>query len=485
MEEDSIPTPNILLICADMIGAKNLGCYGDPAQVTPNIDRLARKGTQFEQAYCACPPCIPARVSMMSGQYAHTHGKIAHLKMHLRPRPPLIPEILASHGYRTGLVGKTHWWPPTDTLGCQEAHITIDNHLTPELGTNDAYLRFLRDRGLFEYHKESWTREKQRLHPDNLPDDCLKVNWTGDTARTLLEQFAQHDEPFLLFCSFVEPHGPGSVKTEFLEQFQEVSLPPIIGHGQAESQKPETQRKAISNWDTTDAAKDAYRRGVYASLNLVDTNVGKLIATLERLHLDQQTIVIFLTDHGDLLYDHGCIEKTFLYEPAIRIPWIMLGPGIPEGASRTHFVSQIDLLPTILDYCGISTNSNRHIEGNSLRSIIDNAGSVWRDTLYCEVEQTLHITQKFVSASSAKMLRRGPWKYIYTLVDGHKVEEELYHLENDPDELYNRVSETEQQKRMAQFRDELLRWLVATEVNRLHPEPENHYPVPRIETRYF
>lgn len=132
--------PNILLICADMIGAKHFGCYGNGAGITPHIDRLAERGTRFEQAYCACSPCIPARVSMMTGQYAHTHGKPAHIKMALRPAPPLLPEILSRHGYRTGLVGKTHWWPPADTLGCDETYLTIDTHLTPELGDVEVYL---------------------------------------------------------------------------------------------------------------------------------------------------------------------------------------------------------------------------------------------------------------------------------------------------------------------------------------------------------
>ena len=103
---------NVLLLCADMASAVHFSCYGGPAGLTPAIDSLAANGIRFTNAYCACPPCIPARVSMLCGQYGHTHGKSAHLKMPLAPRPALLPGILAANGYRTGIVGKTHWWPP-------------------------------------------------------------------------------------------------------------------------------------------------------------------------------------------------------------------------------------------------------------------------------------------------------------------------------------------------------------------------------------
>ena len=477
--------PSILLLCADMVGATHLGCYGDPTQLTPNIDRLADNGIRFNQAYCACPPCIPARVSMMCGQYAHTHGKTAHVKMALTPRPPLIPEILSAHGYRTGLVGKTHWWPPSDTLGCDEAHLTIDNHLTPELGENDAYIRFLRERGIYDYNASTWAQDRHRLNPDNLPPDCLKVNWTGDTACALLNRFSDSERPFFLACSFVEPHGTGSVQKSFLETFRDIPLRPIIAREGEHENKPETQRQAVARWEKQFANinKDERRRGVYASLNLVDANIGKILDTLERSGQRENIAVIFLTDHGDLLFDHGCIEKTFLYESAIRIPFVVSGPGIPGGETRDHLVSQIDLLPTVLDLCGVDQEDPK-VEGRSLLPIIKAPQASWREQLFCEVEQTVHLRDLVVS-SAAKMVRSGPWKYIYTLIDGHRIEEELYHLEDDPDELFNLAQDADQRARVAQLRSDILRWLVATEPNRLHPVPENHYPVPRVDRRYL
>ena len=472
---------NLLLICADMVGARHLGCYGDPVNVTPHIDQLAARGTRFENAYCATTPCIPARISMMCGQYAHTHGKTTHMKMPLEPRPTLLPEVFAANDYQTGLVGKTHFWPPEDDLGFRETHITIDTHLTPELGEDDAYIRYLEKRGLFTYDVETWPGDRQQITPDNLPDDALKVNWTGDTACEMLERFARDTRPFFLYCSFVEPHGAGSVKSNLWAEFEQRELRSMIPVGEY---IPSTQQRAVERWQQTpESDQHRYRSGVYASISLMDANVGKLMNQLDRLNLLENTTVIFLADHGDLMFDHGCIEKTFLYEPAVNIPWIMAGPNIPEGETRTHFVSQVDLLPTALDVCGISEHPP-NLEGRSLKPILDDPGAAWRDCVFCEVEQSVHL-RDLVESSIAKMIRCDEWKYIYTLVNGDQVEEELYNLQDDPDELHNLAHRPEQYTRVHELRSQILNWLMRGELNRLHPVPENHYPVPKVSEHVF
>jgi len=422
---------------------------------------------------------------MLTGQYAHTHGKMAHVKMPLVPRPPLLPELLARQGYRTGYVGKTHWWPPDDALGCEDALLTIDNHLTPELGDSDAYIQFLRQEGVFDYIADTWQRDRGGLQPDSLPPECLKVNWTADTACDLLSRYARDDQPFFLACSFVEPHGAGSVQTRYLESLGEMSLPPVVGREDERVNKPETQRRAVAAWEERipDAQRERRRRGVYASLHLVDRGIGRILSALDASRAGDNTLVMFLTDHGDLLFDHGCTEKTFLYDAAVRIPFLVRGPGIPSDGRRSHLVSQVDLLPTVLDYCGIREEDLR-IEGRSLRPVVQAPEARWRESLFCEVEQTVHL-MGLVESSAAKMVRRGPWKYIYTLVDGHRVEEELYNLEDDPDELRSLSDEPSQRERKETLKAEILRWLVATEVNRLSPVPESHYPTPRVGKAYL
>jgi len=480
-DEPNDSRPNVVLICADMAAAKHFGCYGDPAEVTPNVDALAQQGVRFDQCNCASTPCIPARASMMTGQYAHTHGKTAHMKMELQPRPPLLPEILSQHGYQTAIVGKTHWWPANDKLGADQAFLTIDDHLTAELGEDDAYIQFLIEERIIDGTR--WKEQRRRVNPNQIPEHCLKVNWTGDKACSLIRECSGKDDPFFVYCSFVEPHGGGSTPKAHLAKFADIPLRPVIGRQGEHEKKPAVQSEAVRRYAPGMSKIDQYRRRVYASLNLVDENVGKILKTLESLNRIEDTYVIFVTDHGDLMGDHGLREKTFLYGSAVRIPYVIKGPGIPQGQVRPHLVSQVDLVPTILDCCGVE-EIPRQIEGRTVMPIIEDGDALWRESLFCEVEQTVHL-RGLVSSSQAKMLRTGPWKYIYTLVDGHILEEELYHLQDDPDELCNLARDPDQAKRIEGFRSELLRWLVAGEVNRLHPAPESHYPVPTIDRRSF
>ena len=479
---------SVLLLCADMASAVHFSCYGGPAGLTPAVDSLAANGIRFTNGYCACPPCIPARVSMLCGQYGHTHGKSAHLKMPLEPQPALLPGILTANGYRTGIVGKTHWWPPNSSLRCHDRFLTIDNHLSPELGEEDAYLRFLRKAGLFNYDPTTWIAEKDRIEARNLPFGCTKVNWTGDTACSLLEDYARGDDPFFLFCSFVEPHGGSrdalrNAPEELRRHQQALPLPPIIED--SGEHKPAPQRRAVQElWNRPAHAKAEYRRNVFNDIALVDGNIAKILQQVADLGLGDDLLVLFTTDHGDLMYDHGCIEKTILYERSIRVPLIMSGPGIPSGESRQQLASHVDLLPTVLDYLGVPERPEWNIEGRSLLPVVRDAGERGREYLYCESEQTLHL-RPLVQSCQSKVVRHGDLKYIYTLVNGHQEYDELYDLASDPEELENLAPSGSFRVEQEHLRKELLRWLTATEISRLHPVHENHYQVPRIDTDYL
>ncbi len=469
---------NILIICADMIGAQHVGCYGNPVGASPNVDKLAQRGIRFENAYCAATPCIPARASMLTGLYAHTHGKTVHMKMPLNPCPPLLTELLADAGYNVGWVGKTHWWPSNDDLGCHDIHLTIDSHLTRELGEDDAYMRHLVERGLVDL-SQPWPVVKAQISPDALPEDALKVHWTGRTTEDMLRRYAVADEPFFITCSFVEPHGPGSVKPELLDEFIQRPIPAINAGDPNATDLKQQVRAALWAENIGGDKKHEYRAGVYASLKLVDQNIGKLMATLDELDLWKNTTVFFTSDHGDLMFDHGLREKTFLYEAAVHVPLIVAGAGVPQGETRSQLVSHLDLMPTVLDMTN-TTPSDLRIEGRSLVPVIDDAETPWREFLFCEAEQSVHLPKELgVHSSVTKMVRQGAWKYIYTLVGGERLDEELYHLGDDPHETRNIAAEHPDVVR--RLRTELLHWLVRGELMRLHPAPENHYPVPTVE----
>ena len=214
-------SPNIIYIVPHDLG-RHLNCYGADGVTSPTLDRFAREGVRFANAFCSSPCCSPSRGCAMTGQYAHTHGKTAHLKMQLQPRPPLLPEVLAKHGYQTAIVGKTHWWPANDKLGADQAFLTIDSHLTTELGEDDAYVQFLIEEGILDRTK--WKEQRRHVNPNRIPEHCLKVNWTGDKACSLIRECSAMDAPFFVYCSFVEPHGGWSTPKSHLDKFADIPL---------------------------------------------------------------------------------------------------------------------------------------------------------------------------------------------------------------------------------------------------------------------
>lgn len=477
-----MPTrPNILLVNADQIGAHHLGCYGDTTGATPNLDALAARGVRFSRAYCASPVCICARASMYSGQYPHTHGKVAHLRMPLEPRPPLLPEVLAASGYATGLVGKTHFYPPSDPIGCEIAHITIDSHLAYELVPHDAYVRFLQEQGvleeigLTEFTPEACTAKAPLIR--SLPERLHRATWTGDTACGVLSRFAADDRPFFLYCSFVEPHGPEPCPPEYEDKFAGKIREPITRSNELDA-KPPIQRLVRDRGNevlegTYGSDHAALRRRFYGLVNLVDHNIGKILEELDQLGLREDTMVFFLTDHGELLGDHGMYQKCLFYDSCARVPLLVAGPEAAGDRVCEALVSQVDLMPTILELCG-AAKDDLLLDGSSFADLLAHPERPGRPAVYSELYQNQFIPEG--TLCNTKMIRTGRWKYVY-YTDGPC--DELYDMEADPHELTNLARSPEHGGTVRELRDRLLHWLAESEANRIHPAADNHYMTPR------
>ena len=474
--------PNILLITADQISAKQLGCYGDVTGATPNLDSLAARGLRFENAYTPSPICIPARASMVTGQYPHTHGKLAHVRMPMEPRPPMLAEILSANGYQTGLVGKTHFHPPDDPLGFQKAQFTIDTVLGYELGLKDGYLQFLQQQGVLDemgitdFSKETFRAYRTRIA--SLPEKIHRASWVGEQSCQQLRAFAKGAQPFFMHCSFVEPHGPEDCPPKFAEKFKGKTPTPVTRENELDD-KPAVQRTFAENyWKMMQRGypnidPEQMRCRFYGLVNLVDKNIGKVMRALDECNLTDSTVVMFLTDHGESLGDHGMWGKAFFYDSCANVPWICAGPNMPSGRSSGALVSLVDLLPTILGLAGISSDALQ-LDGASLWPQLKDPAALGRSAVFSELCQGQCLPPG--TLCNCKMVRSEQWKYVY-YSDGP--EEELYDLANDRDELYNLASDQTQQHQIRHMRDLLLKWLVETEVNRLHPTADSHYPMPR------
>lgn len=206
------------------------------------------------------------------------------------------------------------------------------------------------------------------------PGIACESTGQGDNACKLLDNLAGGPQPFFLFCSFVEPHTHNSVQSDFKRQFENLPVPPPIGGPASLANKPALQQAYAGEIIARGGklARDfmAYRRGVYASLNLVDRNIGKILDKLHALGIAEETLILFTSDHGDLMGGFGLIEKTFLYDGAIKVPLIVKAPGSPTGERRRRLASHVDLLPTILERCGIGAWRDMPVEGRDLGSIL-------------------------------------------------------------------------------------------------------------------
>ena len=473
--------PNILLISADQIGARHLGCYGNTVQATPHLDALAARGVRFNRAYCASPVCICTRASLYSGQYPHTHGKVAHIRMPLQPRPPLLPEMLSDHGYRTGLVGKTHFWPPADLIGCQEAHLTIDAHLAYELVPHDAYVRFLQEQGVLEeiglttFTPETCFAKAPLVR--SLPERLHRATWTGDVTCRLLRQFSREPAPFFLYCSFVEPHGVEPCPPEYEHKFAGKIPPPAVFPEELDG-KPPLQRmmrnagnRALERTYGDD--HELLRRRFYGLVNLVDHNVGKVLSELDGLGLRDDTVVLFLTDHGELLGDYGMYQKCLFYDACARVPLVAAGPGVVAGRICEALVSHVDLMPLILEMAGVARDGLL-LDGRSFVRQLVEPTCTGQAAVFSELFQNQFIPEH--TLCNTKMIRTGRWKYVYYSDGPH---DELYDMAADPQETTNLAARPECAGAVRELRDQLLKWLADSEANRLHPTPDSHYMTPR------
>ena len=343
---------NILLIVADDLGLQ-LSCYGDKHIDTPHIDALAASGTRFKTAYVTQASCSPSRTSIFTGLYPHTHGHIGLAKPHNPPlhsayRSQTLPKILKAAGYRTCLLGKRHMNP-------KEA-FSFDLYLNGELGPNNG-------------------REIRAM-----------ANAAGEFMNKESEQ------PFFLVMGYVDPHHPFAAQMDGLPE------------------KP-TVRGEVPEWPFQQLDSDTLLHeaaNYYNCVRRLDAGVGMLMEELKASGKEENTVIIFLGDHGPPFIR----AKTTCYEAGMRVPFIVRWRGVSKpGFVSDAFVSTVDILPTILDACGLEVP--QHVQGRSLRAVAAGDSSGWRTTLAGEYHQ--HAGPPFFPR---RALRDERYKIIHNLLAG-------------------------------------------------------------------
>jgi arylsulfatase A-like enzyme len=486
--------PNFLLIVTDQHRADHLGCYGNSIVRTPHLDALAREGWRAEKMFVATPICMPNRASLLTGRYPSAHGA-RHNGIPLSTEVTTFVDLLAESGYTTSLIGKAHFQNMTDLppqWPVDRTHRLAREAQSSPQGRYDQELRDLwlgRDDFDLDYpfygfqtvnlvddhsdivhgHYRYWLRKhhpgaEQLLGPDNaiptpdctlstfgqawrtrLPEELYPTAYIADRAEEKLREFAASTKPFFMTVSFPDPHHPFTPPGRYWDMYSpddvELSRAFDCGENLAPHVEWLKERRAkgrdVKHTPALFACSEREAREAialnYGSITNIDDRIGQLLDELRRLDLDKNTIVIFTSDHGDFLGDHGLMLKGPIhYQGLVRVPFIWHDPMRPSTQGKGDaLTSTIDVAPTILERAGVPRFNG--MQGRAMLQIMEGDASQTRDHLMIE-EEGQRVYLGFDSRVRCRTLI--DQRYRFTLYDGASWGE-LYDLEQDPMEAHN------------------------------------------------
>lgn len=413
--------PNIVLITCDQLRWDYVGAYGCDFIRTPNIDRLAKSGCVCENAYSPNPVCIPARHNLITGLPAKYHGfDDNYFGEEAKPCPYYLPtfaQVLNDSGYETIAVGKMHFQPERRATGF-DFFYNMDE--IPRTREKDDYAMFLKDSGFGSYQSLHGVRTCLYMQPQIslFPEEYHGSAWVADRSIEYLRQ-NRGQAPFLLWAGFIQPHPPFDIPEAWRDQYRKKLPDPVASVTPLSALAVENQQLAC-----LDTKEEIMRmREMYAAaVSFADYQIGRILDELEEQGLSENTLVVFTSDHGEMLGDLGTYQKSLPYDAACRIPLIYRYPqksNIPPR--RTDFVDLNDLFPTFLDAAGLEYPAEYRLSGESL--FLSNGR---KDRRFQYVEHQ-HGSKRWCS------LRNERYKYIYYYGD----DEQLFDLWSDPAETTN------------------------------------------------
>lgn len=428
--------PNILMVMADQWRWDYIGCAGAGFLNTPNIDKLANEGVRFNQCTCNSPQCAPSRSSLASGMRSRRTGVLHNGFVYPINQIPTYYQALRNFGYRVGCVGKIDLHKAVSRFG--------KNGNTPfmyQLGFTDPfelegkqtvraiigpYTNYLEEKGLFEklYHDYFETRTGGDWSHYYSEDSVLKEEdfedaWIGKLSCEWLDNVSE-EFPWHYFVSFVGPHNPWDPPTNYADKYRSADVPEPIAdtlEGKPAYQKNRQHTKGASMNELLNV-----RRKYCAMVDLIDTYIGRMVEILKKRNMYDNTLIILCADHGEMLGDHGMYYKNVPYDPSIRIPLILRGPGVKIKGVSNALVQLFDMYPTILETAGISVPNN--IDAKSLMSILSGKKEKVRDYQFSEI---------YTGSINYQMVCDGRYKLVSNTFDI----DEMYDRENDPGELNN------------------------------------------------
>lgn len=441
--------PNVLFIIVDDL-TTTLGCMDDTNVHTPHMDALAARGVRFDHAYTQFALCNPSRCSFLTGCYPE-RTKVFDLVTSLRgglPKEVTLPQHFKNNGYVAGRIGKVFHVPDPKTKLDVElgAPLHKDTALFEDAKVANDPTDKPRGTAKGEGFNRTWAASSKA-------DTEFTDYQIASDAMSTLEQFK--DKPFFLAVGFIRPHTPYVAPKPFFDAIDraKLTLPPFYRDGGEDVSKlPLSALRANNNVfryeaPTRDEAREA-TQAYLAATGFVDSQVGRVLAKLKELHLEENTIAVLTGDHGYQLGEHGLWAKQTLFERGTHVPLIVAAPAVKPG-SRDGLVEQVDLYPTLCDLAALP--KPKHLQGRSLKPMLDDLNAKGKQVAI----STMVSTRTKLAGHS---VRTDAFRYILWDEDGG---EQLYDLRTDPDELHNLAAQPAQAGRMNRMRQRLAAHLKA------------------------
>lgn len=438
--------PHIILIMTDQHRGDAMGCMGNDQVISPNLDALASEGTLFMNGYSSCPSSTPARAGLLTGLSPWHHGLLGYGKV--SPKYTFeMPKMLREAGYYTFGIGKMHWYPQRTKHGFNGTLLDESGRIEDENFTSD-YRQWFQIQAPAQNpdltgigwndHSAGNYKLDENLHP---------TYWTGEMACEQIRNYTNNDTPLFLKVSFARPHSPYDPPQRFLEMYKDTKISaPLIGDWCEKYAKLLDPEKAApdapyGNFGSEYAINS--KRHYYANITFIDEQIGRVIQALKDKGMYDNALIIFVSDHGDMMGDHYHWRKTYPYEASTHIPFIAKWPAsehIVPGKVK-EVVELRDILPTFLEVADEKIPAE--MDGRSLVSLAKGTENNWRKYLDLE-HATAYSSDNYWCA-----LTDGKIKYVWKF---HTGEEQLFDLTKDPNELHNAANDKKYKKKLEEMR---------------------------------
>ena len=494
--------PNVLLVITDQQRADHAGFGGNEVVRTPNLDALAGRGTVFDRCYVANPICMPNRSSILTGRVPTAHGCIFNDRA-LPWTANTFVRVLRGAGYRTALVGKSHIQPglSSDQIFVQEQGAAVGDpysddwdawenpgryeegpvavpedfygfdHVEFAIGHGDQvtghHYRWALERGGDpQMLTGNWSSDRAALqryadwwqvYQPVVPESLYSTTFVTEQSAAWIEDSARRDEPWLLQCSYPDPHHPFTPPGDWWDAYDPAAMPiPASFDDPLEDapahlrliQKLNPGRNPVQMFGPTREQLQHAMAAEFGMIEMIDQGVGKVLAALERTGAAENTLVLFTSDHGDMFGDHGLMLKGWMhYQATLRVP-LVIAPPVHTPSRTSSLASSLDLAQTVLDYCGLEPFEE--MQGTSLRPLVEDPSASVRDHVYVEDDNPNWRRMRVLPAKARTLV--SDEGRITRYASG---ELEVFDLGGDPDEMSNLAGKPGGRDRQAHLSERL------------------------------